>query len=647
MAKFGVDVTQLSQPDTGAAKYVAPAVVDKSSVSTLKFLGEQAVDAYKGYQLADLEQQQEQNISDYMQRRDNPAIAQEAAIEAASLDATRASLFLRGASEEEVDPITKQFQSKLQRYKSAMEQGVMTPQELSERILSTTREAVNRNPGLYNELLQHSSKVLELSGISNILKVDQKMQEDQRAQQSKLLEQVAQDADKYHVTYDHRTLGSDLNRVIGEINNTKKAVAAADALTRYTQQQDVITKEQAKSFVVNQGASLITGDMSQIVDTYSGAFRNAGPGEVAALKFQLKQDVANRKQRLVVAATKGGILNDPQTQALIKQQTESLDAFISSIDPLVTGKDAADVMDNKYRRLKAEQDFGFASKYDVPSLQALRLIPDPIWQKWALNNPQNLDGMMKLTDDLINTTIGSPALTAAMTTGTIDPKNTDATSVAFGLFDGGDQPAFEKAVGTLRQAVIDRPVFQNEEQKLKFMEGFIKELGAPQRKGKFNNVSSETIQDTYKIVDEYVTMSGTWMQKKLQEYKDKNILVRADVLPDGRLTFTSSNTQAATDMNRNFAARVNEGLAGIANMMNVSVKEAAKTTYPRYQETLWGVSGQDTGAIPRPIGGVSKPTGERLVIKNTDDLMKALQSGKITGAEFEAVARDMLLGKNQ
>src|SRR5512139_674947 len=193
MAQFGIQTTQMGAPDTGAASFIRKPTVDESGLNLLQTIGEQGVEAYKRYQLASLEKEQESVIDQYISSKQNPEIMEQTAADIGALDVATEGMWNRIATQADYQPdvadltgVEKALSEKLARYKAAKDQGVMSPDEFANRILATTREAVARNPGLYAELKQHSSRVLELSGITDIVKADMEQQQSAEKQKKDL-----------------------------------------------------------------------------------------------------------------------------------------------------------------------------------------------------------------------------------------------------------------------------------------------------------------------------------------------------------------------------------------------------------------------------------------------------------------------------
>ncbi len=152
--------------------------VDNSTI--IKDTGGLLGEAYKGYELARIEREQEAVNQDYMDRR-------------APIGAPVAEpVNIFGKPGEPIVPNQKETQDKIASYQRAKDAGIMSPEEFATRTLAVTREAVNRSPHLFPELIKHSQKVLGLSGIEDVLKTDAATRE---YQMKKALEDDKREAD--------------------------------------------------------------------------------------------------------------------------------------------------------------------------------------------------------------------------------------------------------------------------------------------------------------------------------------------------------------------------------------------------------------------------------------------------------------------
>ena len=175
---------RLFQPalsEVGAPTYVSPGVQDNSMAMLIGGLGGQAVEAYKGYQIAGLEQEQEKAMSAYLNRPSDEAMlgwGEEVQNQAIQIETQWAS---PSATWEGVNVAEKKLQEAQSKLIRAAEQGIFTPEQLNVRMTANLREAINRNPGLQQELVAQTAKLLEYSGMNALLKGQASLAEQQAA----------------------------------------------------------------------------------------------------------------------------------------------------------------------------------------------------------------------------------------------------------------------------------------------------------------------------------------------------------------------------------------------------------------------------------------------------------------------------------
>src|SRR3569623_658210 len=104
---FGSDATGMSTPSFDASSLSQQGIVDRSKAVKYQWLAnlaqsacnqtatmvEQGQQFHEGMQLADLEAQHEENINNYINSKNNPQVAQDAAIDASTLNSVSHSLW--------------------------------------------------------------------------------------------------------------------------------------------------------------------------------------------------------------------------------------------------------------------------------------------------------------------------------------------------------------------------------------------------------------------------------------------------------------------------------------------------------------------------------------------------------------------------
>lgn len=642
MAKFGIDATGMSGADTKAAKHVITPTADNSKNILLGAGLDLAGQAIEGYQMASLEKDQEAVIDEYMGRR--PEAFNEQAIELAALKGSVDSIWEKAGSVEEIassaDPVEQEFRNRLEKFNKAKEQGVMSPSDFQARILATTREAVNRSPGLYDKLLQHSKKVLGLSGIEGVLDADiakQKAQEDQRNKLFSL-------ADTLHVYFNRLDPTLDLNELQYRVNIRQKQIATSEQLDRGIKADSALTAEQAKGWVANEGTDLVAGDTFLLTRNATTAFTGAKPQDYPMIKAKLRSDAMARHNAFVAKTNRLGIRNDPATAALIEDHKKTLDYVLETIDGLESGADAEKALTHAYNIVEKTQELGLTQRYSVGAMKLMRNIPDPVWNSLLANQGKaNFVRMFELGQNILNEVVSSPSAVEALSTYTADPTTPDAVVTGFGVVDGSkeeDLPENSSKVLNFFHSGMQEGNFKTEEDKVKYLDSVFKQLADPKRKNKFVGANPEAQANAFKMTDEYFQTVGTWREKKFNEALTDDITVFADILPDGRVTFRSSNPKTQAEFNKKFATRINDGIGAMSNLMGISRKEATTTILPRYRQIFGIETNIDTG--PREITQpYTKPSGE-LAIHTRAQAAKALEDGRIDQSKYNLIIREMV-----
>jgi hypothetical protein len=641
MANFGVEATQLSAPDTRAAKFVRQPVADTSKNILLGTALDMAGQAVEGYQMASLEREQEKVIDEYMGRR--PEAFNEQTIELAALKDSVDSIWEKAGSVEEIessaDPVEQEFRSRLDKFNKAKEQGVMSPSDFQTRILATTREAVNRSPGLYDKLLQHSKKVLGLSGIESVLDADiakQKAQDDS-------LKNLRELADKLNVDYNH--FAPDYGDMQNRVRIRQQQISASEELDRGIKADAALTKEDAKAWVANQGTNLVAGDTFLLTRNASVMFAEATPQDYPKIKAKLRLDATERHNAFVAKTNQLGIRNDPTTAALIEDHKKTLDYVLETIDGLESGADAEKALTHAYNIIEKTQELGLAKRYNIGAMNLMKKIPEAVWTKLLVTpGSENLTKLMTLSQDIFNEAVSSPMAVDSLSTYSSDPANPEAVIAGIGIVDGtkdeGELATNSSKVLNFFHSGMQDGNFKTEEDKVKYLDSVFKQLADPKRKDKLKFAYAQAQANAFKMTDEYFQTVGTWREKKFNEALTDDIAVYADVLPDGRLTFRSSDPKTQAEFNSKFATRINDGIGAMSNLMGISRSEATTTILPRYRQIFGVETNIQTGPkeITQPY---TKPSGE-LAIHTRAQAAQALRDKRIDQAQYNAIIRSMV-----
>ena len=592
MAQLGIDVTQMSAPATGAAKQVFSPIQDTTTASLVGTVGGMAVSAFEGYQMASLEKAQEEVIDQYIASKQNPAIAEDAYLNMGALDAATESLWERAATDANYQPdvedlvgVEKELNIQLQRYQNALEQGVMSPSEFNTKILATTREAVNRTPGLYNELVAHSQRVLEMSGISSVLKADVEAAQDQAKQRQDLEKYYLDIAKTKNISVPYTATGStDWTSLINQVNQAQmrdRAVDNADAIAQLKTREE---QEQARAWYNANGLTVMNGELERMLNQgiplmIAGDFQG-GITQVRLLGNQLRQKYAERF---------GPLANDPK----VKEAMGYLDKQLTIIEDVLgkagSKEDAVAQSENLLKLLKNNQ-YNEVSRYVNP--EALKTITSVLSTVGAARildkKPEAMDNVMKTLGNVFS---GAAGGLGTDYTATIGPDNAVTLSIKeaakLAVTDPTQLPFLEKALSTVSSDLANPEVFGTTEDKYKFYEKLMKDLSVPEVKQGLSRIGSTAYSQVTEMIDDYMNLTTPAMHRSIRKWEGQGIAVELDALPDGRVIFKTSDRNATNDLNRRYTSRINDSLNAMANIMGKDTKSTATDVFYETYLPAW------------------------------------------------------------
>lgn len=632
--KFGTDVTGMSDPSLGAASFIRSPTKDESGLVMTGLaldVASQIPDAWAGYENARLETEQEKVIDEYINRKQNPAIAEQAQLDIGALDIAEESIWKKVASDSNYQPDVDDFsavdsalQDKLKKYQAARDQGVMSPQEFSDRILSTTREAVNRNPGLYDRLKQHSARVLEQAGIIDIVKADAAAAKSQQEQVADIQKRILDSGAEFDVPLYRTTKGMpDYGRIEQETQKRaaqKQAVIAAESKNKLVTEAD---KEQANSFMNTQGINVVNGYINQSMDGFIQNINSGADVQGSLTQYRL---LSNTKFQQFLSKV-GPILDNPKVKEALNLYEKQNQLVESVLSKAVTKDDAVRLSNNLKQMLQNDQ-FQEISKYVNPEqLTITTQILNTVGGARILEqNPDLMGNMINTFGDLLSGVSGSPRVNYDAS---VSGKNVVATSLnelaKQTLIDPKNGKHLEKVISTISADAQNPDKFPTTDQKFKFYEKLIREMGDPAINKAFSRIGAGTISQATGLVDDYMQLTTKSMNKSILDWEQKGVAVTLDVLPDGRILFKTPDPQATNDLNSRYTSRVNDSLATMSNLMGLDTKSVAvQQFYPQYLPA-WA----------------DDPDLKPLEIRTVKDADAALKAGKISKSIYNGILDEM------
>jgi hypothetical protein len=611
--QFGVDATGLSAPSIEASSFStqgvvnrAPAIKFQGLANLAENVGNIAVAGIKygqefneGMQLADLERQHEENINDYINSKKNPQIAQEAAIDAATLDGVSNSLWNKlgeGASIEDIDNVDKHFQDKLSTMKKAMNQGVMSPDEFAQRSLAITRQAINRNPALYDDIINHTKKVLNLSGVESLMKAEQAGQDSAEKQLQKRVDYAMQISKENNIPLRYDRYGNfDLQYAEDQNSIVQKEKFAADVISRQGALRDANEVAQAGDFVNKFGIHGVNGLLNQTHDQLISILNSDASGshglDIARQAYQqLKQGVAERANP---------VMHRPGVKEVVDYANKQADSNLAMLEKFTNKEDRVNYLKNQ-ASLVRDQDYLDTAKLVSP--QAMNMLTQILSTANAPRLLATEEGrvvMGKITKTLGNVLSGvQNGLNTDYTVKDPSGKNAvaNAVDVLAGSIKKGDTASIsglENIISTVH-ADSKNGKFATTAEKYKFYDDYIKVLGNNSNRDSFKSLGEVASGKASENLEEYLNLTLKDFKSDVASVSNKGTEVRIGTLPDGRLNIQTSN-QADTDfLLQKYGIRINNGLRAFSNLIGSDTKKASELLYPQY-DALKGLIPQQEG----------------------------------------------------
>lgn len=579
MAKFGIEATNISAPSLGAASFVRPAVADQSGVASEQAsaigrganlglaanLFSQAGPIYTSMQKGEINQQTQDVIQDYMNRRANPELAKETLGVMGAQDVATSLFRPQG---EQLSGVEKAQRERLATYQQALEQGVMSQEEFSDRVLANLREMTNRNPGLYEELKAEASRVMELSGITGIMKSDKLIAESKAKQEENLLKDLQERARKENIYYDATTPYWALAKQLQEAEGDTRAY---NLQVRGKERFAMASQEQARQWVTESGNEVIRGSLSTAHKTIMEMVDTQGIDAKTYPKFRANvEGTLDNLHQVFVDSIPVNIRQDPTVQENIKMHENGIKQIKDRMNNLASGEDLKKVLGNEVEILKASQDKKLRETVDVSSMDmAVRLAAANTGI--ITQSPEFRKNIFNAGVAISSGNFASPALSQMVPK---SDKDTSSASLITGAVNLGKQSGDYAAFGRTLEALnsqVDK--ISNTKTRLQYQFNNVLALS------KATDIKPDAagVQQVEETIDKFLTDPQFGVGTLVDTSKGKNITM--DVTPSGNLLFVGPD---AAQFNKAYANNINISTQAYANAHGISTKEAAKIIIPRY-----------------------------------------------------------------
>jgi len=583
MPKFGSDVTGMSPIDLRVGKFVSSGVEDRSNTigiaattGLIKTIGEDGIDAYKGKQLSNVNLEQQSNVQEYMDRSHPNGLKMDAAELKSGIDNIWNNL---DATIEDVNPIEKEFQSKVDRLKSAVDQGVMSPEEFTNRTLSTLRNAVNRNPGMIKELSDHANSVLELSGISNIVKQDISDRDKLANAKHKDEEFILDIAKKANTPLMYNANGSIDYAGMHKINTQWQGeMALLDTANRQTS----FSEDHFRNF----GTQYATGKINEATSAAINILKDP----------TMPLDKSMVQVNMVLDSVEKGFSSDPRVGKIIDKPAVSstltylrnqITAIKSNLKSFATKEEAATYFKNSTNIIRDQQYQDMSKVVNPQMLDMMGKLTANVGIADFISKQPELK--VELYNGITRILDGLPTNSVVLYGGNSKaPINQIIGALAKDTGKVGDSSApiaLSNTFRTVDSDITKLPIAD----KFNFYSSYTKTLGNPSNKEGLAKLDDDARAKATGHVNDYANITLTNMKEVMDKYEGKGDKISIGILPDGRLTVKTTNPSLTTELNSKFIPRINDSILAFSNLNgHTTTKEAAKDFYMTHKKFFIG-----------------------------------------------------------
>lgn len=669
-ANFGVSATNLSDISLASANFVKQGVVDNSSLADLdtatnivRGAGQAAEvgieigkQVHEGFQLADLESKLEDNIQSFVESRNNPQIADQAALDASTLSQLSEGLWARlgdGASIEDVDAIEGQYQATMQKYEKAVKQGVMSTEEFMTNSLAITRQAINRNPALYDSILQHGKKVMGLSGVESIMKAEEasakaqaKIMEDRMdSNRSFLFQNNIMPRYNRDGSYDF-----DTNEAVAQQIATENQ--AAEMIARQGKIRNETEAARAADFMNKFGVQGVNGLINSVNKNVTAMLSDPNnKGDVlpiARVAFsQLLQQINERA---------GPVMHREGVKDTLSYAEKTIQSKLDILEKVTNREDLANWLKTEEEIQRMTEMVNLRKMLPLEGMKLLNQTIQSIGGSTLLAN--NKDLFVATTKTLSNLQQGvQNALDSNYMAVDGTGKNAVSSSIKqlATLLKNGQvsaQDGLDKMIDTIYADTRTNGKFKSAEERFAFYDTYIPALSAEgiEKIGDTQRAkASENLEDYMRI-----TMSG--FNKDIASLQDRGVEVKMGTLPDGRINISTSVPTETDNLIRKYQIRINNSLKAFAGLSGGKTSQVADEFYNQYEP----IKGLSKMALPKVEGEPDgKPNatnplnltipgkqGQFQRFPTTDDGIRAASAqldryfqGKTTGKQLQTVSQ--------
>lgn len=637
MAQRDVDTkTGLSAPNLGAASFVRQGVVDKSGLlegqgqaaalgvtatakrteavalenlsKVIPGVVDTGLEIHKGVALANLQQEQNQEIDAFLQARKDPNLARTSAENAASLDLASHSLWDKLGKGEatigDLDANLEAFDKETQALQAANQQGIVQPSELQTRLLAITRKHINANPGLSNELLNHAEKILALSGVSSLRDTKQKLDDSAAKAFEQQKNFLQKEASKHNIEFDVFQMDNPdyLGEIQDKVNQRKRDLNTFTNINEDEKVRNIKTTQQSDDFFRTKGSGLLRGALTAFnLDATQILQANKDNPEAAMQQVNdlVDQYMVEAQENLGPVAS----LSSGDGKFHLDTLKSTLEGVVTRLGNAATGKARLEVLTTQHGITEKLQEMQIQGVVNVPALKIIASNDGLL--SWVRRNPHIEDKLIHGFSSIMTGDSRNPLVAEMMKSSTNTPGVKDAVGVSKALLEAGRSEEFMKSVRVFKD--VSQSGQMSNDDMFHFMDSFMDSfsqrfVGEQARKAG----TSEAITDVFAMAGQYTEYLGTALQNKTQG-KD----VRAIEVPGVGIRYVAKgDPKLESELNEKYAKRVNMMVKTFANIGGWTNDQAWQQIKGAYSELL-KVDGSGAGSTTS--GTVSPNVTDKII----------------------------------
>lgn len=268
----------------------------------------------------------------------------------------------------DINVVDQKHSDTLNKLSRAYKEGAITSlNDLEARVLAVTRSAVNRTPGMAQQIMNQTAQVLHLSGVRNMKNPFEDMARQQAKQEDATMKMLT----KYHI--DNKIPFDPLSPDYYQMARTMQDDLVAQQKMRQMKQMvdagEQFEKGQIKTFLRQDFPQMLTGGYNNIRSYAAQVF---APGsDYSTAKFQFRDFANKQKEELTQMLQHSGAISTSEGQRFYQSMEKAIDNIIEPIESFQNGADALKYIQNTVDNTASVQKQRAMEYFNLPMVQAM------------------------------------------------------------------------------------------------------------------------------------------------------------------------------------------------------------------------------------------------------------------------------------